>query len=190
VAGLLGMPNPVNLVRMLFAPGRGLIWQTPVLLVTLLGIPSWYRSGRRLFLAFAVANIAAYALSISSLVVYQGGQTTSMRYMIIALPFFCILLPDLRTFAYRKTFLVLFAVSAANMFVISATSSMFLSEYPLSVFAYPNFWHGQLGLNPLLALAGVGGPVHALAMAAVYAAVLGSLLWYVLTTGPSYEGAR
>jgi hypothetical protein len=76
------------------------------------------------------------------------------------------------------------------MFVISATSSMFLSEYPLSAFAYPNFWHGQLGLNPLLALAGVGGSVHALAMAAVYAAVLGSLLWYVLTTGPSYEGAR
>jgi hypothetical protein len=137
-----------------------------------------------------VANIAAYALSISSLVVYQGGQTTSMRYMIIALPFFCILLPDLRTLVYRKTFLVLFAVSAANMFVISATSSMFLSEYPLSVFAYPNFWHGQLGLNPLLAVAAVGGSVHALAMAAVYAAVLGSLLWYVLTTGPSYEGAR
>jgi len=190
VAGLIGIPNPANLVRMLFWPGRGLIWQTPILLVTVLGIPSWYRSGRRLFLAFAVANIAAYALSISSLVVYQGGQTTSMRYMIIALPFFCILLPDLRTFAYRKTFLVLFAVSAANMFVISATSSMFLSEYPLSLFAYPNFWHGQLGLNPLLALAGVGGSVHALAIAAVYAAMLGSLLWYVLTSGPSWEGAR
>ena len=190
VAGLLGIPNPENLVRMLFAPGRGLIWQTPVLLVSLFGIHSWYRSGRRLFLAFAVANIAAYALSISSLVAYQGGQTTSMRYMIIALPFFCILLPDLRTFAYRKTFLVLFAVSAANMFVIAATTSMFLSEYPLSRFAYPNFWHGQLGLNPLLGMAGVGGSVHAFVMAAVYASVLGSLLWYVLASGPSYEGAR
>jgi hypothetical protein len=190
VAGLIGVPNPVNLVRMLFAPGRGLIWQTPVLLVTLFGLQSWYRSGRRLFLAFAVANIAAYALSISSLVAYQGGQTTSMRYMIIALPFFCILLPDLRTFAYRKTFLVLFAVSAANMFVIAATTSMFLSEYPLSRFAYPNFWHGQLGLNPLLAMAGVGGSAHAFVIAAVYTALLGSLLWYALTSRPSFEGAR
>jgi hypothetical protein len=110
--------------------------------------------------------------------------------MIIALPFFCILLPDLRTFAYRKTFLVLFAVSAANMFVIAATTSMFLSEYPLSQFAYPNFWHGQLGLSPLVALAGVDGSVHALAIAAVYAAVLGSLLWHLLTAGPSFEGVR
>jgi hypothetical protein len=190
VAGLIGMPNPANLVRMLFAPGRALIWQTPVLLVSVFGIASWYRSGRRLFLAFTLANIAAYAFSISSLVAYQGGQTTSMRYMIIALPFFCILLPDLRTFAYRRTFLVLFTVSAANMFVIAATTSMFLSEFPLSEFAYPNFRRGLLSFSPLLAMAGVGGPAPAFAVAAVYALVLGSLLWYVLTSGPSYEGAR
>jgi hypothetical protein len=180
VAGLIGLPNPENLLRMLFFPGRGLFWQTPVLLASVFGVVSWYRSNRRPFLAFAVANIAAYALSISSLVVYQGGQTTSMRYMIIALPFFCVLLPDLRAFAYRKTFLVLFAVSAVNVFVLAATNTMFLTEFPLSEFAYPYFWKGGVGFNPLLARIGVGGAVPGFSIAAIYAFVLGWLLWSVL----------
>jgi hypothetical protein len=183
VAGLFGMPNPENLLRMLFFPGRGLFWQTPVLLVSVFGVMSWYRSDRRSFLAFAVANIAAYALSISALAQYQGGQTTSMRYMIIALPFFCVLLPDLRTFVYRKTFLVLFAVSAANVFVLAATSTMFLTEFPLSEFAYPYFWKGGVGFNPLLSTMGVGGAVPAFSIAATYAFVLGWLLWSVLRSG-------
>ena len=118
---------------------------------------SWYRSGRRAFLALAIANIALYALSIAALDFYQGGSTTSMRYMIIALPFFCVLLPDFRAFAYRKTFLLLFAVSAANMFVLAATSTMYGSEFPLSESAYPDFWRGEVAFNPLLARLGVAG---------------------------------
>ena len=58
VAGFFGVPNPEILLRMLFgAAGRGLFWQTPVLLLSLWGVGSWYRSGRRAFLAFVVANI-------------------------------------------------------------------------------------------------------------------------------------
>jgi hypothetical protein len=183
VAGLFGVPNPVHLVRMLVAPGRGLFWQTPVLLVSVFGVVSWYRSGRRPFLAFLVANIAIYGLSISALDAYEGGRTTSMRYLIIALPFFCLLLPDLPAFAYRKTFVGLFAVSAANAFVIAATSTMYESEFPLSEFVYPDFWKGRLGLNPLLVMAGVGGRVPAFVIGAIYALALGSLLWSLLTRG-------
>ena len=156
---------------MLFATRTGpLLADADPARVMLFGVVSWYRSGRRAFLAFAVANIALYALSISSLVVYQGGHTTSMRYMIIALPFFCILLPDIRAFAYRKTFLLLFAVSAANMFVLAATSTMFVSEFPLSEFAYPDFWNGQLGLQSRCSSGSAwAGAVPAFAIAAVYA---------------------
>jgi hypothetical protein len=127
-------------------------------------------------LGFAVANIALYALSISAMDAYRGGVTTSMRYMIVALPFFCILLPDLRAFAYRRTFLLLFAVSAANMFVLAATSTMYASEFPLSQFAYPDFWRGRIAFNPLLARIGVRGAVPAFAIAATGAFALGSLL--------------
>ena len=190
-AGLFGLPNAESLIRMLFGPERGLFWQTPVLLLSGFGAVSWYRSGSRTFLAFAVANIAAYALSISALAVYQGGQTTSMRYLIIALPFFCVLLPDIRAFAYRKTFLALFALSAANMFVIAATSTMYLSEKPLSEFAYPDFSHGRLGYSPWLAIAGVSGRTPAFAVAIVYVLALGSLVWYLMKSPRlGMEGAR
>jgi hypothetical protein len=181
VVGLFGMPNPESFVRMLFAPGRGLFWQTPILLVSVFGILSWYRSGRRAFLAFAVGNIVVYTLALSGVAAYQGGQTTSMRYLIIALPFFCILLPDLYTFRYRKTFLLLFAVSAANAFILAATSTMFLTEFPLSEFAYPDFWKGRLGFNPVLNHIGVGGRVPAFSIAAIYASALVWLIWTVMT---------
>jgi hypothetical protein len=181
VVGLFGLPNPESFLRMLFAPGRGLFWQTPILLLFFFGIVSWYRSGRRAFLAFAVGNIVLYTLSLSAVAAYQGGQTTSMRYLIIALPFFCILLPDLYTFAYRKTFLLLFAVSAANVFILAATSTMFLTEFPLSEFAYPDFLRGKLGFNPVLTQLGLGGPGPAFTIAALYASALSWLLWRVLT---------
>ena len=181
VAGLFGAPNPQRILRLLVGPGRGIFWQMPILLLAVFGVVSWYRSGRCAFLAFAVANIAFYALSISAMDGYQGGATTSMRYMIVALPFFCMLLPDLRAFAYRKTFLLLFAVSAANVFILAATSTMFLTEFPLSEFAYPDFLKGKLGFNPVLTQLGLGGPAPAFTIAALYASALAWLLWRVLT---------
>jgi hypothetical protein len=191
VAGLFGMPNPERLFRMLFAPGRGLFWQTPILLASIVGAVSWYQSGRRAFLAFAVANIAIYALTNSAMPGYQGGRTTSARYMIITLPFFCVLLPDFFTFAFRKTFLLLFAVSAANTFILAATSTMYLSEFPLSQFAYPDFWNGMLGFNPLLAQMGVSGIFPAYTIAAIYVLVLASLLSSVLKgLRPAAEAVR
>ena len=97
-----------------------------------------------------------------------------MRYMIIALPFFCLLLPEIRSIRVPGSmFLLLFAVSAANMFVLAATSTMYGSDYPLSQSAYPDFWRGQVAFNPLLARIGVRGIVPALAIAAMCVLALG-----------------
>jgi hypothetical protein len=182
IAGLFSVPSPERLLRLLFGSGRGLFWQTPILLMSVFGAVSWYRSGRRGFVAFAVATIALYALSISTMDGFQGGTTTSMRYMIITLPFFCILLPDFRTLRYRRTFLLLFAVSATNAFVLAATSTMYASYSPLSEFAYPDFWKGNVAFNPLLARIGVRGAVPAFALAAICALAVGCLLTSVLTS--------
>jgi hypothetical protein len=103
--------------------------------------------------------------------------------MIIALPFFCMLLPDMRAFAYKKVFLVFFAVSAANCFVLAATSTMYDSEFPLSEFAYPDFWRGNVAFNPLFARMGVRGIVPAFVIAAVYAGALDWLLRATLMGG-------
>jgi len=174
--GLFGVAHPENLVRMLLAPGRGLFWQAPVLLFAAFGVVTWYRSGRRAVLALAVGNITAYALSLSAVDAYEGGLTTSMRYMIVTLPFFCILLPNLESFVFPKIFVLVLAVSAANMFVLAATSTMYASFYPLSQFAYPDFLRGRVAFSPPLAGIGVHGPAAGFVAAAVFAILLGWLL--------------
>ena len=180
LAGLFSLPDAKIFFQMLFGPGRGLFWQTPILLLSVAGGVAWYRSGSRAILAFAVGNIVLYSLSISALESYQGGLTTSMRYLIVALPFFCILLPDIRAFAFKKTLLLLFAVSGVNMFVLAATSTMYGGDYPLSQSAYPDFWRGQVAFNPLLAGIGVRGVLPAVAVAVIFAVALGFLFRVVL----------
>jgi hypothetical protein len=57
---------------------------------------------------------------------------------------------------------------------------MYESEFPLSQFAYPDFWQGNVAFNPLLAWMGVRGVVPAFALAAIYAGALDWLLRSVL----------
>jgi hypothetical protein len=140
------------------------------------GVLSWYRSSRRGFAALALANIVVYLLAIAAMDGWYGGATTSMRYTIVAVPFFCALLPDLHAFRYRKTFLLLFTISAAAMFALAATSTMGVSARPLTGFAYSTLRNGTLAFNPLLAALGVRGLWAGGAIAAVYAAGLAWLL--------------
>jgi hypothetical protein len=178
--GLFGSPNLGIAYRILFDNERGVFYQMPVLLLSAFGMLSWYRSSRRGFGAFAIANIAVYLLLTSAMDGWYGGATTSMRYMIISLPFFCALLPDLHAFRYRKAFLLLFTLSAVEMFILAATSTMAFSDHPLSDFVYPVLRKGELAFNPLLASIGVRGWVGA-AIAVTYAGVLGCLLGAALS---------
>jgi hypothetical protein len=177
VAGLFGVPSREILVRMFFSSQRGLFHQMPILLLSVAGLVWWLRSRRYAFVAFAAANILCYTLSVSGLTTsWHGGVSTSLRYMIVALPFFCVLLPDLATFPYRRTFLLLFGTSAANMFVVAATSTIVDGVSPVYEVAYPNFWRGHVAFNPLLAQLGVAGVAAALGVALVYGRGLGLLL--------------
>jgi hypothetical protein len=181
-AGLFGIPRAANLLNLLFRPERGFFPQMPVLLFSFAGAAAWFRAGRRAFLGLLVANIVVYVLSISALDAYDGGVTTSRRYLIIALPSLCMLLPDFRRFGWRPAFVALFAVSAANMFVLAATSTMVGGESPLTESAYPDMLGGRLSLNPWLGMRlGEGGPVVTIVIAAAYAAGLAWLLWTTLT---------
>jgi hypothetical protein len=184
IAGLFSLPNPERMLRLFFAPERGMLWQMPILIISIPGAVRWYRSGRWAFPTLALATIVLYALIVSSMEMFQGGRTTSMRYMIIALPFLCMLLPDVAAFPHRKLLFLLFAVSAANCFVIAATSTMYGEEFPLSRFAYPDFWNGDVAFNPLLTRLGVRGFFPAFALAAVYGGALDWLLRSVVMRRP------
>ena len=108
-----------------------------------------------------------------------------MRYLIVALPFLCMLLPEFGAFVFPKIFLLLFAVSAANMFALAATSTMYASFYPLSQFAYPDFLKGRVAFSPMVSGIGIGGTVPGFAAAIVYAAVLGWLARAAIAGNPA-----
>ena len=188
-AGLFGAPNLAIVYRILFETERGVFYQTPILLLSAAGVLSWYRSSRRGFAALAIANIVVYLLAISAMDGWYGGATTSIRYSIIALPFFCALLPDLRAFRYRKTFLLLFTISAVAMLALAATGTMGVSNRPLSGFAYSTLRTGALAFNPLLTSIGVRGLGPGVAIAVTYAAALGYLLSVALSDRSEVDAA-
>lgn len=185
VAGLFGVPNRDALWLMFVSLNRGILTQMPVLALSAVGIWAWLRSGRHQAVAFALANIACYALSVSSMSGWAGGGTTSMRYMIVALPFFCLLLPEVRGVAQRTLFLLLFAVSAANMFVLAATTTMSGETSAFYSYMYRWFWFGAPAFNPLLDWVGVHGMVPTLALGGVFAGGVGWLLSTTLRSQPS-----
>lgn len=173
-AGLFGAPSFATVWRILFENERGLFFQNPILILAVAGALSLYRSGRRAFVVFAGANVVLYLASISAMEQWSGGATTSMRYMIVALPFICTLLPDIHAFRYRKLFVLLFVTSAAEMFMLTATSTMAFTDHPLSDFAVVILRRGYpLAFNPLLPSIGTSG---LLAVAVTYAAALAWLL--------------
>lgn len=187
VAGLFGLPNRDALWLMFVSLNRGIFTQMPVLALSAAGAWMWLRSGRRKFVAFALVNIACYALSVSSMKGWEGGGTTSMRYMIVALPFFCLLLPEIRGVVHRTVFLLLFAVSAVNMFVLAATTTMAGETVSFYSYIYAWFWHGEPAFNPLLGRLGIHGVVPALALGAVFACGVGWVLRSTFRMQPSFN---
>ena len=161
---------------MLFDAGKGLFVQSPILMLAVPGAVLHYRQGHRALTLLAIANIAVYSAAISAMDAWGGGATTSMRYMIVTLPFFCLLLPDVRTWWALALFLPLFVFSAANMYVLAATSTMHPHDYPLSQAAYPSFLQGHVAINPVLTSLGVDSAVPAIIVTVVYTLALGSLL--------------
>lgn len=184
VAGLFGAPNLDALWLMFVSLNRGIVIQMPVLAFSVAGAWVWWRSGRRAAVAFALVNITCYALSVSSMKGWEGGGTTSMRYMIVALPFLCILLPEIAGTVQRVVFLVLFAVSAVNMFVLAATTTMSGETSLFYSYMYRWFWSLAPAFNPLLSALGIHGFAQALTLGGAFACGVGWLLHSTLRSRP------
>src|SRR5207249_10079609 len=89
--------------------------------------------------------IAAIVFAISCFNGWEGGYTTGARYLIIALPFFGLLLPPLTSLAApaRSLFVVLALASSLNMLVIDSTTPMLPPQpNPLYETAYGDFMNG------------------------------------------------
>ena len=124
----------------------------PVLLFAFLGALRLLRKGDTAWLAACVLNILLYLGAISCYMFWDGGWSTGARYLIIALPFFCFLLPSLGSMG-RKTraiYVVLGMISFLNMLAI-ATVEVMAPDWlnPLFGEVYPRFMTGNFNENRL-----------------------------------------
>lgn len=124
----IGPPNPAVLFQMTFHTEMGLFWQSPVLLLALIGwFVLWRNSRYRAEALLAFAAILVYFTVVSGYYLWWGGGAFTPRDVIPSLPFFAIPL----AFLPRKTQLVaalLTVVSIAQMLIVTASASTGLKE--------------------------------------------------------------
>jgi hypothetical protein len=138
--------------KLLFSLERGIFIYMPVLLFAFLGALRLLRKGETAWLAACVLNILLYLGAISCYVFWDGGWSTGARYLIIALPFFCYLLPSLDSMGSiaRVIYVVLGTISFVNMLAI-VTVEVMAPDWlnPLFGEVYPRFISGNFNENRL-----------------------------------------
>ncbi len=153
--GLLGVrsPDPAVAVALLVGPHRGLLFQTPVLVLAFLGLLWWWRGTRSSWVAVVALVFGYYWMLNASYYMWDGGAALGPRHMIPALG----LLAAATAWAYptggkpidRAGRIASWAVagwSTANMLAATAVGP----EAPLGVadpladYVWPHFVSGRL----------------------------------------------
>jgi hypothetical protein len=147
LVGVLGLPNVTVLVTNLVSPYRGLLLYCPVLAFALPGAILAWREGHKALVAVSVSAILAILLLASSFNGWWAGWATGPRYLIVSIPFWCLLLPDiggLRSIV-RLPYVAAMALSCFNMTLIAAVEVMLDPSFrnPLYGFIYPRFLAGR-----------------------------------------------
>jgi hypothetical protein len=138
--------------KLLFSLERGVFIYMPVLLFAFVGAFHLLKKRDGSWMAACVLNIALYVGAISCYVFWDGGWSTGARYLIVALPFFCFLLPSLDSMG-RKTltiYIVLAMISFINMLAI-VTVEVMAPDWlnPLYGEVYPRLITGNFNENRL-----------------------------------------
>jgi len=118
--GVFNLPHWDVLLIILFSPYRGILFTSPVLMMSIFGLFYWIRDGRFRTEAFLILAIFLFCLLWNaSFNGWDGGTTAVPRYLGPAIPF--LTLAVLYSVArFFKTTCGLAAVSAAIMFLITA----------------------------------------------------------------------
>ncbi len=80
-------PFHLGLAGLLFAPGKGLLWLAPGVLLAPLGVWLVHRSGERFYALLLAGVLAAAFVPTSLLETWHGAWTYGPRYILPALPF-------------------------------------------------------------------------------------------------------
>jgi hypothetical protein len=145
--------SPRVLLTLLVSLHRGALVFMPILAVAAVNAmrgPAAGSTDPRFFLV-SVANVAGYLGVISSYAGWLGGNATGPRYLIVSLPFWCLLLPalsQLRRPARIATVLIA-CWSFVNMLVIATVDTMVHAEVSNALYGdlYPRFVRGQFAVQ-------------------------------------------
>jgi hypothetical protein len=141
----IGRPNFHAMFYMTFHPTLGLFWESPVLLLSIIGAGFLlYNRQYRAELILAVWVIGSYIVVLSGYYMWWGGWAVGARHIIPILPFFCVLL----SFVPKRLnwlFVVLSVVSVGQMIIAAASTigvpdTMVLNIKTLGFFEYSNIY--------------------------------------------------
>jgi hypothetical protein len=117
----IGIPSLQILFYETLHPAQGIFWQSPVLIMTLVGGYSMLRKEQaRVELALAVMASVSYLLLNSGYYMWWGGWSFGLRQIVPMLPFLCLPL----IYVPKKYFplvVLLTVVSVAQMTIVSAS---------------------------------------------------------------------
>ena len=179
--GFMGLTTPTwtALYGITLSPYRGLLFLSPVLVLSLLGLCLMWRAGQRSVVVLVAVWSASLVLYNASYVVWDGGYAIGPRHLVPMLPFACVPLAwalerASSHLALRVTAWALGAVSVLGVWLQTVGGWDFppdTIERPLTQYSLPRFLEGDLALNLGMAL-GLEGHASLLPWAIVVAALL------------------
>jgi hypothetical protein len=153
--GIMGIhwPNLSNLYFMTLHPTLGLFWESPVLLLSILGASVLlFKHTYRTEAILAAWIIGSYLFIMSGYYMWWGGGAVGPRHIIPVLPFFCIFLVFVPK-RFTGLFVILSTVSIAQMMIAAASTvlvpdSLVSDLKTMGFFDYSNIYSFEL--NELL----------------------------------------
>ena len=146
-AGVLGLPSAAVFGANLFSPYRWLLLYCPVLAFALPGAILAWKDGQRALVLTSVGAIVAVHVLAASFNGWWAGWSTGPRYLIVSIPFWCLLLPDIGRLRglLRYPYLAAMALSSLNMTAIAAVEVMVTdaNHNPLYGMVYSRFFAGR-----------------------------------------------
>ena len=185
--GLMGVrwPRIDALFYITLHPSYGIFWQSPVLIMSVVGLRYMLRDKTyRPEALVAIFALAAYLFVNAGYYMWWGGWSFGPRHLIPALPFLCLPLLFVPARAFLLT-VALALVSIFQMFVVTATvidvpdthvprlrELGFFEHTPIYGFCWPRFVSGELSLN-LGVFFGLSGLATLLPLALAYLCIIG-----------------
>jgi hypothetical protein len=140
-----GFPSLSACYEILLGTYRGLLWYSPFLAASVIGVYILLKNkDHRQLLFLLLCGIIPSVFYIISIKTWNGGATYMPRYILTTVPFFALL----SAYGFKKVKLLsiaLVAVSVANMLVSTAVTVEMprRARNPLFEFVYPSFFEGK-----------------------------------------------